>query len=175
MQLERRPMTAEGLAASLHFSSARRYPQRMRCSRVLFAALGIFTLAQINSIAVNLSLPPANADAIQADSPESKATIIKLDTLIIPKVDFEKETIPNIIEFFSKQSRELDPQHVGIKFETRIPRDWVPPTPYRRVASVTLDDVPLVDLLGYVVVQTGLEYKVVKGVVVLSPIRAGEK
>src|SRR5260221_2866063 len=140
------------------------------------AALGVFLLSQsipANADApvdLNASFQSGPPDTKGADSPESKLAIIKLHSIIIDKVDFEKLDIAKVLDFLNIKSKEIDPDHVDVQLRLVLPpeQDSKSPKVHRKVA-ITLDEVPLVDVLGYVCVQTYLRYKIVKAEVVLYP------
>ena len=121
----------------------------------------------------------------------------KLQSIIIDKVNFEKLDIAAVIQFLQQKSKELDPDHQGINFvlrlssDTAIPPDATrlaagaaptaapggdattapvtPPHPIHREVSITLENVPLSDVLGYVISQTNLQYTVEDYAVYLRP------
>jgi general secretion pathway protein D len=128
----------------------------------------------------------------------NRATITrKLQSIIIDKVNFEKLDIGSVIQFLQEKSKELDPDHQGINFVLRLTADTPPPatgpggtapaptgpapggtpdssapaTPHtiHREVSITLTDVPLADVLGYIIQQTNLQYSVEDYAVYLRP------
>ena len=127
--------------------------------------------------------------------PSHRAEITrKLQSIIIDKVNFEKLDIAAVIQFLQQKSKELDPDHQGINFVLRLNSDTTVPTdttdanaatppaagaaptdaetaahPIHREVSITLTDVPLSDILGYVIAQTNLQYSVEDYAVYLRP------
>jgi general secretion pathway protein D len=119
--------------------------------------------------------------------PSNRAIITrKLQSIIIDKVNFEKLDIAAVIQFLQQKSKELDPDHQGINFVLRLSSDTTPPadegapavpgaTPpdtartIHREVSITLSDVPLSEVLGYVISQTNLQYSVEDYAVYLRP------
>jgi general secretion pathway protein D len=118
----------------------------------------------------------------------------KLQTIIIDKVNFEKLDIAAVIQFLQEKSKELDPDHQGVNFVLRLTTDQaaVPPDQnpaggaapapggaapappatapsIHREVSITLTDVPLSEVLGYIVQQTNLQYSVEDYAVYLRP------
>jgi hypothetical protein len=152
-----------------------RYDLSMRFTAFAVASLGILLPLSISPHAdatvaagVNPYVSAHAPDTTGADSPESKRTMILLQTIIIPKVNFDWLGIAAVIDFFTIKSKELDPKHVGIRF--RLPHSSSSkPTHFKRQVSITLEEVPLIELLGFTIVQTNLNYKIVKGVVILVP------
>ena len=126
--------------------------------------------------------------------PSNRAIIThKLQSIIIDKVNFEKLDIAAVIQFLQQKSKELDPDHQGINFVLRLTSDTSAPadtgaaaapgagtgTPadaaattartIHREVSITLSDVPLSEVLGYVISQTNLQYSVEDYAVYLRP------
>ncbi len=120
----------------------------------------------------------------------------KLSSIIIDKVNFDKLDIATVIQYLQQKSKELDPDHQGINFVLRLtsdtttaptdpnapaapaaPAGGTPDTtapsnlahPIHREVSITLTDVPLSDILGYVIAQTNLQYTVEDYAVYLRP------
>jgi len=118
----------------------------------------------------------------------------KLSSIIIDKVNFEKLDIAAVIQFLQQKSKELDPDHEGINFVLRLSSDLdaAAPAPaaggdaaapaagadaaaaaplhaIHREVSITLTDVPLSEVLGYIIQQTNLQYSVEDYAVYLRP------
>jgi general secretion pathway protein D len=114
----------------------------------------------------------------------------KLQTIIIDKVNFEKLDIAAVMQFLQDKSKELDPDHQGVNFVLRLTTDQAatpdqapaggaapagaPAAPavassIHREVSITLTDVPLSEVLGYIVSQTNLQYSVEDYAVYLRP------
>jgi general secretion pathway protein D len=127
--------------------------------------------------------------------PSNRANITrKLESIIIDKVNFDKLDIATVIQYLQQKSKELDPDHQGINFVLRLTADTnaatpdagpagappaapatdttpatAPSHPIHREVSITLTDVPLSDILGYVIAQTNLQYTVEDYAVYLRP------
>ena len=125
--------------------------------------------------------------------PSNRAAIThKLESIIIDKVNFDKLDIATVIQYLQQKSKELDPDHQGINFVLRLTADAAatpdapgaapaappgggaapdaaPAHPIHREVSITLTDVPLSDILGYVIAQTNLQYTVEDYAVYLRP------
>jgi general secretion pathway protein D len=129
--------------------------------------------------------------------PSNRAEIThKLQSIVIDKVNFEKLDIAAVIQFLQQKSKELDPAHEGVNFVLRLNSEVAPtdattpagaaaPTgtpapagaapdntaqhPIHREVSITLTDVPLSEILGYVISQTNLQYSVEDYAVYLRP------
>jgi|GEM_PF-1903430 len=120
------------------------------------------------ALAILLAFPSL---AQTGDNPENKHVIQKLNTIVIDKVDFDKLDIATVVQFLIVKSRELDPAHTGVKIQLNLPpkssAQWFH---IHREVSITLDNVPLVELLNYIVEQTNLSFKITHGVVVMAPL-----
>jgi general secretion pathway protein D len=149
------------------------------------------------SISTDIVTAPTTAGPIVG--PSNRANITrKLQSIIIDKVNFEKLDIAAVIQFLQQKSKELDPDHQGINFVLRLTSDTTPPpeaaapggaapatppvagaapadvaatTPHaiHREVSITLTDVPLSEVLGYIIEQTNLQYTVEDYAVYLRP------
>lgn len=116
----------------------------------------------------------------------------KLRTIIIDKVNFEKLDIASVIQFLQQKSKELDPDHQGVNFVLRLTTEQTqtpdqnpagaapgaPPaapaapataTSIHREVSITLTDVPLSEVLGYITQQTNLQATIEDYAVYLRP------
>lgn len=123
----------------------------------------------------------------------------KLQSIIIDKVNFDKLDIATVISFLTQKSKELDPTHEGINFVLRLssetpaapaaggaggapapagaaPKPGGAATPpvaeqpaIHREVSINLENVPLADILGYIISQTNLQYTVDDYAVYLRP------
>ena len=140
------------------------------------------------AVSPDIVVPPTNT--VEQSTPSERADITrKLQSIVIDKVNFDKLDIATVIQFLTQKSKELDPEHVGINFVLRLTSDT--PTPpagaaaptgagtadanaapakqIRREVSITLENVPLADILGYIVQQTNLQYSVEDYAVYLRP------
>jgi general secretion pathway protein D len=122
----------------------------------------------------------------------------KLQSIIIDKVNFDKLDIATVIQFLTQKSKELDPDKQGINFVLRLTADAAvapagaavpdagappalaapgdatapatpPPPQIHREVSITLENVPLVNILEYIIQQTNLQYSVEDYAVYLRP------
>ncbi len=116
--------------------------------------------------------------------PSNRAKIThKLESIVIDKVNFEKLDIAAAIQFLQQKSKELDPDRQGVNFVLRLTSEAAPPGaapgappteapsahPIHREVSITLTDVPLADILGFIISQTNLQYSVEDYAVYLRP------
>jgi len=97
---------------------------------------------------------------------------MKLNSFIISSVNFDKADMAAVLKFLNSESKELDPEHAGIAFYLRWPPDAEAKSLHlRHEVSITLDNVPLHDLLLYICEQTNLTFKIINGTVVFIPVR----
>jgi len=109
---------------------------------------------------------PAATPMVQPASESGRAIARKLQSIIIDKVNFNKLDIAVILQFLTQKSRELDPDKKGINF---ILGDITLQDHVHREVSVTLDNVPLADLLGYITQQTNLKWSIQDNAVYFHP------
>ncbi len=140
--------------ASVPFRVILRYASRPFC----ISSFGNFSSFPIRGAGRQPALSPGPPNTTGADSTESKSTIVKLQSIIVPKVHFEKLDVAHVVQFLTAKSKELDPDHRGVSFLLDLPADTSTPR-VRRPVSITLSAVPLTELLGYVCSQTNLQYK----------------
>jgi hypothetical protein len=106
-----------------------------------------------------------------ADTPQGRVVMGKLDTIVMPKIDFNKMGIAAVVDYLTLKSKELDPDHAGVQFTVILPPSTEPQTrasPYE--VSITLENVPLGAVLEYVSQQTHLSYSIVGGTVILQKL-----
>jgi hypothetical protein len=138
----------------------------MRAASSLIAAVAI--LALFSSVRLNaqaLDTPPANL------TPAAKKIWVKLQTIIIDKCNVENLDLTIILPFLTKRSKELDPEHVGVKFILIGP--YTPPIggPIHREISMTLTDVPLCEVVSYFCQQTEHQWKIEDDAVIVFPAK----
>ena len=144
------------------------------------------------SEAISTDIVVAPTATTEVNTPSERADITrKLESIIVPSVNFDKLDITEVIDFLTKKSKELDPDHQGINFVLRLTSDTppvpapttptgatppgtpapapAPTTTIHRAVSITLENVPLADILGYIVQQTNLQYSVEDYAVYLRP------
>lgn len=116
---------------------------------------------------VQISLPPAPSTApAQAGDDVGQATARKLQSLIIPKVNFDKLDIATVLQFLATQSQELDPDKKGINF---VLGNYTDQDHVHRPVSITLNNASIADILNYTVNQTNLSYTIKGDTVLLKP------
>lgn len=95
------------------------------------------------------------------------ATFAKLKALNV-SVHWHNISLKEALEDLTSQSQQVDPDHLGIKFIVKAPYDT-------QKVDMTITDVPLQDILGYLSAQTNLGIKIHKGEVVLLPLKEANK
>jgi general secretion pathway protein D len=145
------------------------------------------------AISPDIVAPPTQT--VVSTSPSERADITrKLQSIVIPSVNFDKLDIAEVIQFLAQKSKELDPEHKGVNFVLRLTTDTPPaaaattptgatppagaaapaaaPTPAQdihRSVSITLDNVPLAEILRYIIQQTNLQDSIEDYAVYLRP------
>jgi hypothetical protein len=131
----------------------------------LFVVLAIAWLVFSPTIA----LAQASSSVPGADTPEGQIVMGKLDSIIIPKVDFDGTSIQAIVDFLNLKSKELDPQHEGVQFNVVLPPENDPKgARIRYQVTLKLENVPLSAVLDYVCQMANIDYRIVGGGVVLE-------
>jgi general secretion pathway protein D len=121
-------------------------------------------LAEIDSL-WEQSVPPTSADlsTIFGASEEARATLAstrndiieRLRTTVIPKLDFSGASLDEVVEYLRIRSRDLDPKGRGVDFVLNLPADS-----RSRLINLSLEQVPLEDVLRYVTQMAGAAYRV---------------
>jgi bla regulator protein blaR1 len=113
----------------------------------------------------------ANAQPAEAkDSPAKEAIQKKLDSIIIPSIDFQDTSLGEAIHFLRLRSIELDPEETGLNFVLRLPRPASgEPAAMPRIKELKLNNVPLAAALQQICELTNHEYSVDENAVTLSP------
>lgn len=105
-----------------------------------------------------------------ANTIEGKPVMAKMESTIIPQIDFQESDVATVIDFLNTRCKQLDPGPTRLKFRLDLPpaSDAKPLTIHRKV-HITLTGAPISELLLYVITQTKLDCRIEKGVVVLFP------
>ena len=105
----------------------------------------------------------------QMDSRGSQAINNKLDTIIIPRIDFTDSSIKEALDFIKKRASDLDEgdsDNKGINIVLKLPPDS-PDAAYP--ITLSLSDVPLREALRYVTEAANLKIKIETHAVVVVP------
>jgi hypothetical protein len=121
---------------------------------------------------VESATPGAASPAVASETPGQKRIREKLQSIIFDKCNFETFDLTKILPYLTKRSKELDPDHIGVQFILRGPYTPPPPsTPIHREVSMSLQDVPLSEVIGYVCSQTDHAYKIEDDAVIVYPAK----
>jgi len=130
----------------------------------LFVALLLSCLPlAANTPAVPWYTPPAQG----TDATYDDVTFQKLKALKV-SVSWNNLSLKEALEDLTSRSQQADPDHLGIKFISKVPSD-------AQKVNVTITDVPIHNVLGYLLQQTNLRMKIHKGEVVILPLNDANK
>ena len=113
--------------------------------------------------------PTSIVEQPQMDSRGSQAINNKLDTIIIPRIDFTDSSIKEALDFIKKRASDLDEgdsENKGINIVLKLPPDS-PDAAYP--ITLSLSDVPLREALRYVTEAANLKIKIERHAVVVVP------
>ena len=113
--------------------------------------------------------PTSIVEQPQMDSRGSQAINNKLDTIIIPRIDFTDSSIKEALDFIKKRAADLDTgdsDNKGINIVLKLPPDS-PDASYP--ITLSLSDVPLREALRYVTEAANLKIKIETHAVVVVP------
>jgi len=116
----------------------------------------LLVCASIVQAAAPAPVPGAHADLAR-----------RAEKLIMPKVEFREAKVKEIVTFLNKATKDLDPLKIGVplelspavleeKNETRI--------------TLTLNNVPVIEVIKYVTNLANLKYAIEKDKVLISPV-----
>ena len=110
-----------------------------------------------------LSSPPAEAKGDPVPTTELDQTRKLAERTIIPKVEYREASVPEIFTHITKVSKDLDPNKTGVVFE-------LSPTAKAADSRVTISlrNVPLIELVKYVTNLANLRYNVTGKAIVIS-------
>jgi general secretion pathway protein D len=118
-------------------------------------------------------------------SKDQTLTLEKLNKITFPEINFREAVISDVVNFLSTKSRELDPDKVGINIvlgagvpagPAPAPGDAAPPAAPGNARPITLSlrNVPMVEVLKYVCSLANLKYRVESNAVLILPFDAVE-
>jgi hypothetical protein len=87
------------------------------------------------------------------DDPIARALALKLKSMVVDKIDFDRLDIADVLQFLAAKSKQLDPDKTGINFVL------VDPSVHRAV-TMKLENVPMDSVLDLIGQQTGLRFSV---------------
>jgi hypothetical protein len=100
------------------------------------------------------------------DDKVAQATKQKLQTIIIDKINFQNLDVATVVQFLAQKSKELDPTHEGINF-VLANLDSAPNV--HRSISMSLENIPLSDLVREIAQQAQLGVSINGTIVTLKP------
>lgn len=89
----------------------------------------------------------------------------KLQQLIVDNIEYDGAPIVNVISHIKQKSKEIDPDGVGINIVLNLPPEESDKV---KVKNITLDQVPLLEVLRYICQQTGLKFRVEEKTVMIG-------
>ncbi len=104
------------------------------------------------------------------NSPAQELLQQKINSLIIPSINFNNATVEEVIRFLRQRAQALDtsapdPQKRGVNFVLRLPD----PTPADPMITMQFQDVPLLTALQLICDAANLDYTVGDTAVIISP------
>ncbi|MCX7885771.1 MAG: hypothetical protein N3B01_00735 [Verrucomicrobiae bacterium] len=101
---------------------------------------------------------------LQRGKPDPAAELKKrLGSIVLPEVHFREAAVTDVVEFLRQETKKYTPDKTEINFVLMLPAGDIPKV------TLTLRKVPLSELLRYIGILTGLQYRVDPYAVVLSP------
>lgn len=102
----------------------------------------------------------------------------KLESIIIPELNFNEVDVADAVRFLNEQSRALDPERKGINFVLKVnptspatpaEGEAAPPPSVQRTLTLNLRQVPLIEVLRFITNLTNLQFKVEEYAVFIFP------
>lgn len=131
-----------------------------------FTCSAAFLLAAL-AVAPDASAQTAPAAPTAPKKVYASPLAAKLDSLVIPRVEFEEATVAQVVTFLKKRSQELDPAKEGVNIML-VERSGATDKIADRIVTMNMTNVPLGELLRYVCMATSLQYRVDDYAVVIS-------
>jgi hypothetical protein len=139
----------------------------MRVARFYIAIVAILIL--VPSCLLNASTPAFIPPVPVAETDDGKRIMEKLNSIIIDKCNFDVLDLTKILPYLTKRRKELDPEHVGVRFILRGPYQPPPWNGIHREISLSLTDVPLIDVVRYLCRDTDHDFKIENNAVIVFP------
>jgi len=144
-------------------------PEELLVRMIGRGALGVFA----PTLSVAKSSPRESARRQTLTEEESKieeraAITRKLNSIIFPKIDFRDTTLREAIEFLVERSRQLDAEKQGVN----IVMDTASETAETPRITLTLNNVPLIEVIKYITNLTNVKYKIEPNRVRIAPLGA---
>jgi hypothetical protein len=119
--------------------------------RSLIAFFVLVTGFWVNTVAMTEKKPPTPREQF----------IQKMQTIIIPKIEFAEVPLPDALNFLSAEARKRDPKKVGVNI-VLLTREESPPKITLNVRNLSLNS-----SLGFVTEMAGYVYEVREQVIVV--------
>jgi len=114
---------------------------------------------------------PAENERPTASAPNTTALQSKLNGIIFPKIDFKDATVREAVEFLSAKAKSLDPDGQGVNIVMRLGDEHRPDAPGGGTRiSLTLNNVPLIEVIKYITNLANLKYKIEPFAVTITQI-----
>jgi general secretion pathway protein D len=111
------------------------------------------------------AIPPSRADLASYETSRTESVskisnsrdrlLRNMRTLMVPRVDFANATLGEVLEFLRVRSRDLDPEGRGVDFVLNVPEQTAD-----RQLTLSLENIPLEELVRYVAEQSGTAYRI---------------
>ena len=101
---------------------------------------------------------PSNSPSSSSD-PKVTAVAKRLDETIIPSIDFDKADIAAAIRFLNVEGKKYDPAHEGFHIRLDLP-SGMSVIKYHREVTMHVENLPLSEILPYVVQKANLTYQI---------------
>jgi hypothetical protein len=121
-----------------------------------FLSILLLICASILHAAAPAPVPGANADLAR-----------RAEKLIMPEVEFHEATVPEIVTFLNKATKDLDPLKIGVPLE--LSPAALAEAKNTRI-TLTLKNVPVIEVIKYVTNLGNLRYAIEKDKVLISPL-----
>jgi len=134
--------------------------------------MGSFGLRSLNVFLVLLTVLLGNTIALPGkNGPNPRdQLVLKMKTIIIPKIEFTKVPLLEALNFLSAEARKHDPEKVGVNI-VLLTREKTPPKITLNIRNLSLDS-----SLGFLTELAGYVYEVRDQVIVVSkPIPQAKK
>jgi len=91
----------------------------------------------------------------------------KLNDIIIPRIEFENTSINAVVQYLIAESKENDtsPERTGVPILLQLNPDQMSQIPQ---ITMSLDDMPIGEIIRYICQSTGLKYRVEDRAVIIS-------
>lgn len=167
--------------------------------RILAAATVVFFAACEKKAGQPIVLPSSQDTIApaQTTAPSTVQITKKLNGIIFPKIDFRDSTVREAVEFLVQKSKTLDPDNQGVNIVLKLggsgvpaPRRPVAPPPVGSIPglpgldpipgtsdpdpggiriTLTLNNVPMLEVIKYITNLANLKYKVEPSFVQIVP------